>query len=197
MSPWPHEDPRAPRDTGGLMFSADRRPPPGWDVDSGTLKPTQDVQGYLARHQALRGTCYRQDCRRRCEIDLKGLSRRGLGRMVRSQLLHLYRCNRFDGCTLDLTPDPIHALLPLQALAGTPGIATRIRCEHCQFFRRYTVEALIAQLAAAKKGDGRTGVLEVAALFTAPCKQCQKKAWSFEVLRPSEHTESWRRGVRP
>ena len=101
------------------------------------------------------------------------------------------------GLTLDLTPEPVHALLPLQALAGTPGIATRIRCEHCQFFRRYTVEAMIAQLTAAKKGDGRTGVLEVAALFTAPCKQCQKKAWSFEVLWPSEHTESWRRGVRP
>ncbi len=59
-------------------------------------------------------------------------------------------------------------------LAGTPDIATRIRGESCPFFRRYTVEEIIAQLTAAKKGDGGDCVLEVAALFTARCKQCKK-----------------------
>lgn len=197
MSFWPHDDPRAPRDKGGLMFSADRRPPPGWDAPTGTLCPNETVDGYLDRHQQLRGTCFRQDCRRRCEIDLKGLSRQSLGALHKNQLMQLYRCNRFDGCTLELDPDPVRAFLPLQSLAGTPGIATRIRCQHCQFFRRYTVEALIAQLEVAKKGGPNTGVLDVAALFSAPCKQCKKKSWSFEVLWPSEHTEGWRRGTRP
>jgi hypothetical protein len=179
------------------MFSSGRQPPPGWNAEMGTLTPSETVGGYLARHQELRGACYSKDCRRRCEVELKALFARGFGRLTRRELLHLYRCNRLDGCNLDLIPDPVQALLPLRDLAGVPGIATRIRCTSCQFFRRYTVEEMIGQLEAAKKGGGRTGVQEVAALFTAPCKQCKKKSWTFEVLWPSEETQSWRNGARP
>lgn len=180
----------------GPQFSRERTPPQGWSSPSGVLEPTRTVFGYIARGQTLRGGCFRRDCRRSCTIDLEHLQRRGLD-LAEREILHLHRCNRLDGCGLELRPEPHTPNLPLRRLVGVPGIATRIKCRGCEFFRRLTVEEMIGQLVASKRGGDATCVSEVKGLLKSPCKACKKTSWDFDVLWPAENTLGWRNGQRP
>lgn len=127
------------------MFDRSDKPPPGWRVSDGTLRPDITVAGHLARLEEVKGVCHTRDCRRRCEVDLKRLCDRGFGALPITEAQRFLKCLRFDGCALDFHSEG-RASLPLSALVGRSHVRIRIRCDACRFHRVTTPEALIAKL---------------------------------------------------
>lgn len=171
-------------------------PPNGWIALDGLLHADPTVAGYLARGQEVKGVCHQGDCRRRCELDLVRLARRGFGALEVTSAQGFLMCRNLTGCGLDFPRDR-RAGLPLRALVGRSHVRLRIRCEQCGFSRVSLPETVIARLsatgAARSAAPGALNVSDVAERIKGPCRQCQKTAWRVDVLWPNPRSDRWRR----
>jgi hypothetical protein len=168
-------------------------PPAGWIALDGLLEPDPTVAGYRARMQEVRGVCGQRDCKRRCEVDLERLVRRGFGALPVSTAQQMLKCHNLTGCGLDFHDDR-RGGLPLRALFGRSHVRVRVKCSGCGFFRTATPEVLWRRATAGKEPMDGLLVSEVAAQIKGPCKQCGKSNWRVDVLWPNRNTEGSRRG---
>ena len=175
--------------------SATDAPPAGWIALDGLLQPDPTVAGYLARMQEIRGVCGQRDCRRKCEVDLERLARRGFGALPVSAAQQMLKCQNLTGCGLDFHEDR-RGGLPLRALFGRSHVHIRIKCDGCGFFRVATPEALWRRITKDKDPTYGLLVTEVAAQIKGPCSQCKKTNWRVDVLWPNRDSEGIRRRAK-
>jgi hypothetical protein len=167
-------------------------PPAGWIALDGLLQPDPTVAGYRARMQEVRGICGQRDCKRRCEVDLERLVRRGFGALPVSAAQQMLKCHNLTGCGLDFHDDR-RGGLPLRALFGRSHVRVRVKCDACSFFRVATPEAIYKRATAGKEPMDGLLVTEIAAQIKGPCSQCKKTNWRVDVLWPDPHSEGFRR----
>jgi hypothetical protein len=138
--------------------------------------------------------CGQRDCKRRCEVDLERLVRRGFGALPVSAAQQMLKCQNLTGCGLDFHEDRKGGL-PLQGLFGRAHVHVRIKCVGCGFFRTAPPEALWRRITKGQDKEPIYGLLvtEVAAQIKGPCRACGKSSWRVDVLWPNRDTEGFRR----
>lgn len=169
-------------------------PPLGWTSRSGIVEPSEDVAGYAARRQMVRGVCRAQGCRRRVELDPTELRKVGLGQLAMRTVQKLWLCQRLDGCGLDFHSEPPLIPLRLEQFVGKPNVRLRLRCRGagCKYFRVWRVEEMIAALQKRGQGDARSEVAKLSPMMKSPCPLCQRSNWTAEVLWVNTDTMGWR-----
>ena len=168
--------------------------PAGWVAIDGTVQPSENVAGYAARHQTVKGKCQRSGCSRRVDLDPKGLCGEGLGSLSMQQVKTWWRCNRAGGCGLDYHNEPPAFPLRLEHFIGLPNVRIRLRCrgDKCKFHRVWPVEVMIKGLVERGQGDERTEIDKLGAKMTSACALCKKSNWTADVLWANTESMGWR-----
>lgn len=173
-----------------------RLPPTGWRLFNGALVPDDSVGGFMLRGQEVTGTCYMRDCRRRFHLDFEKFLKAGMEGLPMRRVKAMLACHHPAGCSLEMKEGREGSGVRLRALAATPGVRMRIRCQLCGGQKVTSPAKVLAGLEAAKTGGGDTLHSEVAVKLTKPCGTCRKAAWTCEVLWPQGDEPAWRRGTR-
>lgn len=152
---------------------------PGWQIDAGRFEivEVKTVLGYHQRGQEMLLRCQRTDCRRRIEIDFRAAVHAGLG-----DLHHLLRCHHWSGCRLEEVSATYPKGVPLVGYLKHRDVLIAIICTFCEARLLLPPQEVIRKLEAAGRGDGSTGVLELARAIRGPCRKCGLRRFECEVL---------------
>lgn len=157
---------------------------PGWQIDPGRLEivEVKTVLGYHQRGQEMLLRCQRTDCRRRIEIDFRAAVHAGLGDRPVFHLHHLLRCHHWSGCRLEEVSATYSKGVPLVGYLKHRDVLIAIICTSCKARLLLPPQEVIKRLKAAGRGDGSTGVLELARAIRGPCRKCGLRRFECEVL---------------
>jgi hypothetical protein len=161
---------------------------PGWQIDPGRLQPVEvrTVLGFYQRGQDLLLRCRRPDCRRRVEIDFHAAVQAGLGDRPPAHLLQLLKCRHWDGCALEEASAVYPGGVPLIAFLQHPDVLIAIACAGCGARLLLPPREVIRRLQAAGRGDGSTGVIELAKAVRGPCRKCSGRRFAAEIVWPKQ-----------
>ena len=160
---------------------------PGWTIDvrRRAIVPIETVLGALHRRQEVTFRCGRRDCHRRVEVDLRSTAAAGLGHESMLALRDRLRCQHWRGCELRLPIATYPHGTPLIGYIGQ-GMLVAIICARCRHRVTASPEAVIGRLAAAGRGSGATGILDLAGLVRGPCRGCGSRGpFSVKMARTS------------
>lgn len=161
---------------------------PGWAVDVDPpfrIQAIPTIMGAWLRGQVLVYRCLRSDCGRRVEPDLQGLVHAGFGHLKPGELREDLSCRHPLGCQLKLACETYPRGVPLITYVQQPDVLFAVACQGCGHTVSRTAADTIARLAASRRGDGSTGVNELASRVRGPCRRCGGRAFKSEVIRPS------------
>ncbi|HEX8214728.1 MAG TPA: hypothetical protein VF582_04560 [Allosphingosinicella sp.] len=159
---------------------------PGWRIDTSKFQiaEVRTVLGYYQRRQEMLLRCKRSDCRRRVELDFEAAIHAGLGDRPPAHLLHLLKCRHWSGCQLEEISAIYPRGVPLVGFLQHPDVLIAIACGTCKARLLLPPREVIRKLRAAGRGDGSTGVLELAKLVRGPCRKCGGRRFAAEVVWP-------------
>ena len=157
---------------------------PGWQIDpsSPRIVAVATVLGFYQRGQEMLLKCRRRDCHRRVDIDFRAAIRAGKGDQSPGQLLHQLRCGHWEGCRLEKISAIYSRGVPLVSYLNDPEVLIAIICEQCPARLTLPARAVIERLRQAGRGDGATGILELASRVRGPCRQCGGRSFRSEVI---------------
>jgi hypothetical protein len=156
----------------------------GWQIDPSKFQIVEikTVLGYHQRGQEMLLRCQRTDCRRRIEIDFRAAVHAGLGDRPVFHLHHLLRCHHWSGCRLEEISATYPKGVPLVGYLQHPDVLIAILCTHCEARLLLPPKQVIARLKAAGRGDGSTGILELARVIRGPCRKCGVRRFECQVI---------------
>lgn len=157
---------------------------PGWQVALGPERLVADATllGALQRAQILVYRCERPDCGRRVQPDLDGLVRGGHGHLKPIELQRALACSHPLGCGLKLFSETYPQGVPLVAYLRDREAMVSVTCATCRHAVTRTVSETIDRLKAARRGDGSTGILELAGRIRGPCRRCGGMTFTTTVV---------------
>jgi hypothetical protein len=158
---------------------------PGWHVELGPERLVADATllGALQRSQMLVYRCERPDCGRRVQPDLEALVRGGHGHLKAMELRSALGCGHPLGCGLKLFSETYPQGVPLVAYLRDPDAMVSVSCIGCRHAVTRTVPDTIDRLKTARRGDGSTGVLELAGRIRGPCRRCGCRRFTTTVVQ--------------
>jgi hypothetical protein len=157
---------------------------PGWRIDTGKFQIVEvgTVLGHYQRGQEMLLRCRRPDCRRRVEVDFEAAVHAGLGDRPTAHLLHLLKCQHWCGCQLDEVSAIYPPGVPLVSFLQHRDVLVAIACEGCKTRLLLPPQEVIRRLKLAGRGDGSTGVIELANAVRGPCRKCGRTRFETQVV---------------
>lgn len=158
---------------------------PGWHVELGPERLVADptLLGALQRSQVLVYRCERPDCGRRVQPDLEAIVRGGHGHLKPIELQAALVCGHPLGCGLKLFSETYPQGVPLVAYLRDADAMVAVTCSGCRHMVTRTVSDTIDRLKAARRGDGSTGILELAGRIRGPCRRCRGMSFTTTVVQ--------------
>lgn len=158
---------------------------PGWHVAFAPerLIANPTLLGALQRSQIVVYRCERPDCGRRVQPDLEALVRGGYGHLSPMELRDTLVCRHPLGCGLKLFSETYPQGVPLVAYLRDTDVMVCVTCGRCRHAVSRTVSDTIDRLVAARRGDGSTGILELAGRIRGPCRRCGGMSFTATVVR--------------
>ena len=157
---------------------------PGWRIDreSWRIVPVETVLGHFQRGQEMLLRCRRADCQRRLKVDFEAAVRAGLGERSIADLVAILKCGHWNGCRLEEVSAQYPRGVPLVSYLGHGDVLISIRCRACENNLLLRPAEVITRLKAAGRGDGSTGVIELATAIRGPCRKCGTSLFETNVL---------------
>lgn len=147
---------------------------PGWRIDTvkGQIVAIDTVLASYQRCQTLLLWCRRADCRRRCEVDLRGAIKAGLGERPLREMIAAFRCQHWEGCAIEENGLAYPGGVPIVHYLNDDDAMIGIECTNCHKRMLLAPVEVIRRLKASKGGDGNTGIVALGKMIRGPCRQC-------------------------
>ena len=163
---------------------------PGWQIDQAGRRiiEIKSILGACQRGQQIVFRCQRKDCRRRIELDLVGAVRAGLGDRTEIDLMGMLRCRHWENCGLQEAQALYPKGVPLVAYVTDTSALIAMTCGRCRRRALLPATKMIDRLIRSQKGDASTGIIELAAKASKPCRACGHRTFesSIEWIKPAK-----------
>jgi hypothetical protein len=158
---------------------------PGWRLDLERLEIVEvnTALGHYQRGQQLLLLCRKADCRRRVEVDLRSAIEAGLSDQPVAVLLERLRCRHWQGCELAQA----HAIypngVPLVSYLKEKDRLIAIACTACGGRSLLPPAEVIKRLTSVGRGNGNTGIIELARAVRGPCRRCGHQRFTTSAVK--------------